>query len=50
MSLHFRIVLTLIGWTAGVTFLHLAVNTRVLELGSPPRTEKRFRVGFLPVT
>jgi hypothetical protein len=50
MSMQLRIVLTLIAWTVGVTLLHLAVNTHVLEFGSPPKNEKPFRVGFLPVT
>jgi len=51
MSFPLRVLFTLIGWTAGVTLLHLGLNTRVLDFNAAPTpNEKQFRVGFLPVT
>jgi hypothetical protein len=50
MSLQLRVLLGLIGWTATVTLVHLAVNTRVLEGTGDSRAGPQFRVGFLPVT
>jgi hypothetical protein len=51
MSLQLRVLLALIGWTAVVTLVHLALNTRALEVaaGNGP-AGPQFRVGFLPVT
>jgi hypothetical protein len=51
MSFSLRVLFTLIGWTAGVTLLHLGLNTRVLDYSAAPTpAENEFRVGFLPVT
>lgn len=52
MSVRLRVLLGVVAWLVAVTFLHLWLNTQVLERGSG-RTEQagvRFRVGFLPVT
>lgn len=50
MSVRFRILLAVLVWLAVVTFLHLWLNTRVLELHGSAQRGAQFRVGFLPVT
>jgi hypothetical protein len=52
MSAPLRALLVVFAWLATVTFLHLRLNTHVLDSASmrTSQTETRFRVGFLPVT
>jgi hypothetical protein len=50
MSVQLRIWLAVIGWTVGVTLLHLSLNTRALDFSATAKSGGQFRVGFLPVT
>jgi hypothetical protein len=52
MTLQRKLVFGVVGWLAGVTALHLWLNTDLLNRASRPLDpgSVRFRVGFLPVT
>jgi hypothetical protein len=50
MSVRLRILLVALAWLLVVTFLHLWLNTRVLDFHGSAQRGAQFRVGFLPVT
>ena len=51
MSPQIRLGVAALGFVAGITFLHLALNTRTFDLKSNANGScQEFRVGFLPVT
>lgn len=52
MSLTRRAVIVVVSWLAGVTLLHLWLNTHVFDRTIRPNSNagEQFKVGFLPVT
>jgi NitT/TauT family transport system substrate-binding protein len=52
MTSRFKVLLAVVGWLAGISFLHVWLNSRLLESTTSKAANGavRFRVGFIPVT